>query len=42
MRDEQFVRIAAVAMNAEATWLHAEVFIAVATDLTDAAANPGI
>ena len=41
-RDDQFVGIAAVAMNAEATWLHAEVFIAVAADRTDAAADPGI
>ena len=36
------VGIAAVAMNAEATWLHAKVFIAVAADRADAAADPGI
>jgi hypothetical protein len=42
MRNYEPIGIAAVAMNAEATWLHAEVFIAVATDRADAAADPGI
>ena len=42
MRDYQLIGIAAVAMNAEAARLHAEIFMAVAADPTDAAADPGI
>ncbi len=42
MRNDDLIGIAAVAMNAEAAGLHAQIFIALTADAADAAADPRI